>query len=66
MKIGLVGEAPNDTVAMKNLLHKRYDASRFEFVDMLENIPGSLLDHQKTKRLLRLEYENKKPDSVIL
>lgn len=65
MKIGLVGEAPNDTLAMRNLLLKRYSELEYEFIDMLDNIPGSLLDHQKTKRLLRLEYQIKKPDWVI-
>lgn len=65
MKIGMVGEAPNDTNAIKNLLSKRYRFPEFTFYALLNNIHGSQLDNQKTKRLLRIEYENKKPDIVI-
>jgi hypothetical protein len=63
MKIGLVGEAPNDTESIKNLLEKRYTG--LEFVSMLKIINGSNLDSQKTKRLLRVEYQQQKPDIVI-
>ncbi len=65
MKIGLIGEAPNDVQAMKNLLSKRYTPDKFEFFFMLQIINGSGLDSQKTKRLLRIEYESKRPDIVI-
>jgi hypothetical protein len=65
MKIGLVGEAPADTTAIKNLLLKRYRQHRQEFVTMLDRINGSMLDNQKTKRLLRIEYETQKPTIVI-
>lgn len=65
MKIGLVGEAPNDVQAMKNLLSKRYTSDKFEFFFMLQIINGSSLDSQKTKRFLRIEYESKRPDIVI-
>ena len=63
MKIGLVGEAPNDVKSIRNLLIKKY--SDFEFVFMLQRINGANLDSQKTKRFLRIEYENQKPDIVI-
>lgn len=62
MRIGLVGEAPNDTQSVKNLLKKKYD---FDFFFMLDRINGSKLDSQKTKRFLRIEYETKKPNIVI-
>jgi hypothetical protein len=65
MKIGLVGEAPNDTQSIKNLLQKRYSVDKFEFVFMLQRINGSNLDSQKTKRFLRIEFEFQKPDIVI-
>lgn len=65
MKIGLIGEAPNDTLAIKNLLSSKYDNEKYEFINMLDHIHGSQLDNQKTKRLLRVEYEIKKPDLVI-
>lgn len=65
MKIGLIGEAPNDTNSMKYLLEKKYPQPDFDFVSMLDRIPGSNLDSQKTKRLLRIEYESKSPDIII-
>jgi len=65
MKIGLVGEAPNDTQSIKNLLEKRYSNNNHEFVFMLQIINGANLDSQKTKRFLRIEYELQKPDIVI-
>ena len=63
MKIGLVGEAPNDTQSIKNLLIKKY--SKLDFFFMLQRINGSSLDSQKTKRFLRIEYQTQKPDIVI-
>lgn len=65
MKIGLVGEAPNDTQSIKNLLSKKYTLDKFEFVFMLQRTNGANLDSQKTKRFLRIEYEIQKPDIVI-
>lgn len=65
MKIGLVGEAPNDIQSIKNLLLKRYTDKKYEFVFMLQRINGSNLDSQKTKRFLRVEFETQKPDIVI-
>jgi len=65
MKIGLVGEAPNDTQSIKNLLSKRYSNSKYEFVFMLQRTNGSNLDSQKSKRFLRIEFEQQKPDLVI-
>jgi hypothetical protein len=65
MKIGLVGEAPNDTQSIKNLLLKKYTDTSYEFVFMLQRINGSSLDSQKTKRLLRIEFELQKLNFVI-
>jgi len=63
MKIGLVGEAPNDTLSIQNILIKKF--SDFDYVFMLDRINGSNLDSQKTKRFLRIEYEYKSPDIII-
>lgn len=63
MKIGLVGEAPNDTQSIKNLLVKKY--ANLDFFFMLQRINGANLDSQKTKRFLRIEYQTEKPDIVI-
>ncbi|RYY05816.1 MAG: DUF4276 family protein [Sphingobacteriaceae bacterium] len=61
--VGLVGEAPNDTKSLKNLLEKKYH--ELDFKVLLKNIRGSQLDEQKTKHLLRKEYQFEKPDIII-
>lgn len=64
MKIGLVGEAPNDTASIQNLLSRHYEG--FEFVTLLNRINGSQLDNKKAiRRLLRIEYEDQAPDIII-
>ena len=66
MKIGLVGEAPNDVQSIKNLFERFYKVEDdFEFIFLLNNINGSQLEQQKTKHFLSLEYRLKKPDIVI-
>ena len=65
IKIGLVGESPNDTQSIQNLLGEEYTSSDYEFYFLLDRINGSQLDSQKTKRFLRIEFENKNPDLVI-
>ncbi len=61
--VALVGEAPNDTKSLKNLLQKKYH--EIDFKVFLNNIRGSQLDEQKTKHLLRKEYQFEKPDIII-
>jgi len=64
MKIGLVGEAPNDTRAIQNLLSGKYP--QLDFVTLLNRINGSMLDNKKAiRRLLRVEFEDQTPDIVI-
>lgn len=63
IKIGLVGEAPNDVDSIRHLLSKSH--SELQYINFLNNINGSQLDSQKTKRFLRIEYESKRPDIVI-
>lgn len=65
MKIGLVGEAPHDTNSILNLLSRQPLFAGFEFIALINNIHGSLLDNQKTKHILRKQYESEKPDIVI-
>lgn len=65
MKIGLVGEAPNDTLSIQYLLEQKYSPEDYEYCFLLDRIHGSQLDNQKTKRFLRIEYESKKPDLII-
>ena len=63
MKVGLIGEAPNDTFAINNLLSRNFE--NIHFFNLIESIRGSMLDNQKTKRFLRIEYQTEKPDFVI-
>jgi hypothetical protein len=64
MKIGLVGEAPLDTLSIKYLLQKKYH--HLSFVELLKNkITGASLENQKTKAELRIECMTHKPDIVI-
>ena len=63
MNIGLVGEAPSDTSSIQNLLERKY--SDVKYFAMLNGINGSMLDNQKTKRLLRIEYEQTQPQVVV-
>lgn len=65
MKIGLVGEAPNDTQSIQNLLEKRYSNNTHEFVFMLQRYNGSQLDSNKTKKILEIECKTQKPDIII-
>ena len=62
--VGLVGEAPNDTNAIKNLLSRNYQ--NLNFVTLLRDINGSMLDNKKLfRRILRIEYETQNPDLII-
>lgn len=63
MKIGLVGEAPNDTRAIQNLLQRNYQ--NFDFIELLSRIDGSMLDNKKAIKTVRREFELQRPDIVI-
>nr|MBA3987333.1 hypothetical protein [Flavobacteriales bacterium] len=63
-KIGLIGEAPNDTNSFINLFSNHCSEKGY-FVNLINDIHGSMLENQKTKHLLRKEYESHKPDFVV-
>lgn len=65
MKIGLVGEAPNDTKSLQNLLSRKYIEDNIQFVSMLKIQNGSSLDSSKTFRILEIENRIQKPDIII-
>ena len=65
MIIGLVGEAPNDTLSVKNLLVNRFPENKYTYITLLNRVNGDNLEYQKIKRWLRIEFETKKPDIVI-
>lgn len=55
MKIGIIGEDPYDTTAIKNLLSRKYP---FRFKPILRKIKGDQLSSAKTKRLLQIELKS--------
>jgi hypothetical protein len=63
MKIGLVGEDPNDTKSIENLLVRQYP--QLNFVTLLYRVNGSMLDNNKAINSIRREFEIQKPDLVI-
>ncbi|WP_312176872.1 DUF4276 family protein [Chryseobacterium sp.] len=64
MKVGLVGEAPLDTLSIKYLLQKKY--THLSFIELLKNkVTGASLENQKTKTELRIECIDHRPDIVI-
>jgi hypothetical protein len=64
IKVGLIGEAPSDTNSIINLLKPIYK-EHVIFFTLVNDIHGSQLDNQKTKRFLRKEFENEKPEIVV-
>jgi hypothetical protein len=64
IKIGLVGEDPNDTSSIKNLLQKRY-RKRITFYPLVSRIKGYHLDNPKIRRSLPIEFSDKKCKFVI-
>jgi hypothetical protein len=65
IKVGLIGESPNDTNSLANLLIQSYD-NRVYFRNLLKNIKGYYLDNPKVKRSLKVEFETESPKIVIL
>lgn len=64
MKIGLVGENPSDTNCIEILLQKEF-GDNFVYAHLVKNINGSNLEEQKTKHILRKEFEAHRPNLVI-
>ena len=62
--IGLVGEDPNDTSSVKNLLQQKF-MDGFIYKTLLKNFKGSDLDNERTNELLLDEYKDIKPDIII-
>jgi hypothetical protein len=52
MKVGIIGEDPYDTTAIKNLLSRKYP---YQFKPILKQVRGHQLDSAKSLRLLKIE-----------
>ncbi|WP_184550615.1 DUF4276 family protein [Mucilaginibacter sp. FT3.2] len=64
IKVGLVGEDPNDTSAIKNLLEKRYK-DRVLFKPLVKGIKGHQLDSPKIKKSLPIEFEDQECKFIV-
>ncbi len=65
IKIGLVGESPYDTKAIKHLLQQKYNEG-FSYTILLKNVSGDHLNTSKAKRAIAIEVKEQKPDLVIV
>jgi hypothetical protein len=69
LRIGLIGESPNDTNAFVNLFSRQY-GGRCEYIPLTTNFRGGELDNIKEGSVvleqLRFEYNFEKPDFVVL
>jgi hypothetical protein len=64
IRVGLIGEDPNDTSSINNLLEKRYNR-KVKFYPLAKNIKGHQLDSNKIKNTLRMEFADKKCEFII-
>jgi len=64
IKVGLVGEDPNDTLSIKNLLEKRYKG-RVQFKALVKGIKGHQLDSPKIKNALKVEFKDQKCKFIV-
>lgn len=64
IRVGLVGEDPNDTSSLKILLNKKY-SGRVHFQPLLKRIRGHQLDSVKTKRAVGAEMSLNKCSFIL-
>ena len=64
IKIGLLGEDPNDTSSIKNLLSKKYKG-KVQFYPLANRITGYQLDNPKIKKSLPIEFNDKGCSFVV-
>ncbi|WP_439699190.1 DUF4276 family protein [Mucilaginibacter sp. AW1-7] len=64
IRVGLVGEDPNDTSSIKNLLEKRYK-DKVQFRQLAKRVQGYQLDNPKIKRSLPIEFEDQECRFII-
>jgi len=63
-KIGLIGEDPNDTTSIQNLLQNKHKGI-FHFKHLLKNKRGYQLDNARTAHSLKIEFEEFDPHFVL-
>ncbi len=65
IRIGLLGESPNDTAAIRALLAPQYEQVA-TFFPILDGLTGGTLDSAKVLRALPLACANRSPDVVVV
>ena len=55
-KIGLIGEDPNDTLSIQNLLLQKYP-DLFQFKQLIKNKRGYQLNNSRTDAALKVEFD---------
>lgn len=64
-RVGLLGESPNDTRAIEQLLSLRY-GGRVEFFTLINGITGDMLETAGAYRQLRRECDYERPNLVLV
>ncbi|SDI19421.1 DUF4276 family protein [Mucilaginibacter sp. P25] len=65
IKVGLVGEDPNDTSSIKNLLEQRYNG-KVQFKELTKNSTGANLDSLgKFKRVLKKKFDDSNCSFIV-
>lgn len=64
IKIGLVGEDPNDTSSIKNLLSQKF-GKKVKFLTLAKRVKGHHLDTPKIQKVIQLEYAGQKCNFII-
>lgn len=64
VKIGLIGENPNDTSVVAKLLLQQLEG-KVDFFPMLNDVNGDNLDTDHALRMIRREYEIHRPSLII-
>lgn len=64
VRVGLLGESPNDTAALKVLLERRY-AGQIQVFSLLKNLKGDKVGGLKALRMLPTQYQEQQPDIVV-
>jgi len=64
IKIGLIGEDPNDTESIKNLISQKHEGN-FAFKQLIKNKKGYQLDNKNVQNALKIEFDNYNPKIVL-
>lgn len=65
INIGLIGESPYDTIAIKHLLQQKYNEG-FRYKILLKSIKGDHLESPKANRAAKDEIGEHKPEIIIV